>query len=137
MKKYIFVIAVIMLAAAVAFTGLSNGKAKTVKEGGILSVSDIQADPAAFKGLITVTGVVARMHPSDTKVFAIIETAEAKHCQSTGCAKFYLPVQYEGKLPNVWDEVNITGSLVREEGFILKTLKVDILQHLKSPGGQR
>jgi len=129
MKKYIIAFAVIILIAAIAFTTLSNGKTKTVKESGVLSVNDIQADPSAYKGIITITGVVAKRHPSDPKLFAIIETSEAKICKSTGCARFYLPVQYEGKAPQEWDEVNVKGSFV-ENGKPFVATKVDFIRHL-------
>ncbi len=136
MKRIIILPFIVVLISGLAFIGLGNSKSRPRKEGGILSVNDIQADPASIKGVITVTGVVARMHPSDPKVFAVIETTEAKHCKSTGCAKFYLPVQYEGKLPHVWDEVKITGSLAKQDGFILKASKVEVLRHLEFGGRQ-
>lgn len=136
MKRIIYALGVIAFIIALVFIGFGNGKSKTVKEGGILSVNDIQADPSSFKGIITVTGIVARMHPSDPKVFAMIETKEAMHCKEVDCAKFYLPVRYEGKMPQVWDEVNITGSLAKQDGFILKASRVDILRHLNF-GGRR
>lgn len=137
MRRIIYAFGLIVLIVALAFIGLGSGKSKTVKEGGILSVDDIQADPGSFKGVITVTGVVARMHPSDPKIFAVIETTEAKHCKSVDCAKFDLPVQYEGKLPKVWDEVNITGSLVKQKGFLLKASRVDVLRHLSFDGDRQ
>ncbi|MCL4537941.1 MAG: hypothetical protein M1610_10170 [Nitrospirae bacterium] len=133
MKKYIIAFAVIILIAAIAFTTLSNGKTKTVKAGGVLSVNDIQADPSAYKGTITINGVVAGISPQDPKLFAIIETLEAKTCKITGCAKFYLPVKFEGETPKVWDEVNVTGSFA--EGKILVTAtKVEVLRHLNFGG---
>ncbi|MBF0560161.1 MAG: hypothetical protein HQL08_15435 [Nitrospirae bacterium] len=137
MKRIIYAFGLIALTVGLVFICLGNGKTKSVKESGILSVEDIQADPAAFKGIITLNGVVARMHPSDPKRFAVIETAEAKHCQSVGCAKFFLPVHYEGKLPQIWDEVNITGSLVKQDGYLLKASRVDILRHLTFDGGKQ
>lgn len=136
MKRIIYGFGLIALIVGLVFVGLGSGKSKPVKADGILSVDDIQADPGSFKGVIIVTGVVARMHPSDTKKFAVIETTEAKHCQSVGCAKFFLPVQYEGKLPQVWDEVNITGSLVKQDGFLLKASRIDTLRHLTFGGGK-
>ena len=63
MKKYVLTILAIILIAGIAFVGLSNGKTKTIKEGGILSVNDIQADPFAYKGIITITGVLAKKAP--------------------------------------------------------------------------
>lgn len=128
MKKIIIALTAIILISGVAFIGLINGKTKTIKEGGILSVNDISADPTAFKGVITITGVVAQISNKD-QVFAIVETAEAKHCKSTGCARFYLPVQYEGKLPTQWDEVNVTGSFA-QGGKLFQAAKVEVLRHL-------
>lgn len=128
MKRIVLVLIAIALISGVAFIGLGNGKTKTVKEGGILSVNDISADPTAFKGVITITGVVAQMSSKD-QVFAMVDTAEAKHCKSTGCARFYLPVQYEGKLPTQWDEVNVTGSFV-EGGKRFHATKIEVLRHL-------
>jgi len=129
MKKYILAFGLIVLIGVVAYSSFSNGKTKTIKAGGILSVNDIQADPSAYKGAITVNGVVATLSKQDPKIFAIIETSEAKFCKQTGCARFYLPVRYEGEIPKVWDEVNVTGSLA-EKGGILVATKVEVLRHL-------
>ena len=134
MKKYIFALMAIIFIAGIAFTSLSNGKTMTIKEGGVLSVNDIQADPTAYKGNVTITGVVAKRHPSDPKVFAIIETSEAKICKLTGCARFYLPVQYEGKIPVEWDEVNVTGSFTEGGQLLFKATKVEVLRHLNFGG---
>ena len=134
MKKYVLTILAIILIAGIAFVGLSNVKTKTIKEGGILSVNDIQADPFAYKGIITITGVLAKRHPSDPKVFAIIETSEAKICKLTGCARFYLPVQHEGKTPVEWDEVNVTGSFAEGGQLLFKATKVEVLRHLNFGG---
>ncbi len=132
MKKYILALAAIILITSIGFISLSNGKTKTIKEGGVLSVNDIQADPFAYNGTITITGVVANkshFRGLPTDIFLIIETSEAKICKLTGCARFYLPVKYEGKHPKEWDEVNVTGSFV--EGKILfNATKVDVLRHL-------
>ncbi len=135
MKKYIFVLSVIMLIAAVAFTTLSNGKTKTVKESGILSVDDIASDPSAYKGVITVTGVVAdkSRFKIPVNVFLMVETSEAKICKQTGCARFYLSVRHEGTLPKEWDEVNVTGSFV-DGGRVFSATKVEVLRHLDFGG---
>lgn len=130
MKRYIFVLAAIIFIGAIAFTSFSNGKSRTIKEGGILSVNDIQADPYAYKGTITITGVVAGKVKWDPKIFVMVETSEAKICKQTGCAKFYLPVKYEGEMPKEWDEVNVTGSFSEGREIIFKAAKVDVLRHL-------
>ena len=94
-----------------------------------MSVNDIQADPSAYKGTITINGVMAGVSRQDPKVFAIIETSEAILCKQTGCARFYLPVRYEGTAPKVWDEVNVTGSFV-DGGRVFAATKMDVLRQL-------
>ena len=132
MKKYIVALAAILLIAGLAFISLSNGMATTTKTDRILSVKDVQADPYAYKGTMTITGVVAGVSRQDPKLFAIIETAEAKLCKITGCAEFYLLVRYDGRVPKVWNEVNVTGRFVEEDEdtpFFAAT-QVDVLRHL-------
>lgn len=136
MKRILIALTAIIIISGLVFIGLGNGKTKTVKEDGILNVNDIQARPTAFKGVITVTGVVAVVK-ENTKQFSILDTDEAIHCKSEGCARFYLPVQYEGKLPKKGDEVNITGSLIKEGGFIFKASRVDVLRHIIFGGGRQ
>lgn len=136
MKRYILALTAIIfivLLTGIAFIGLGNGKTRTLKGGGILSVNDIQADPYAYKGTITVTGVVAGVSKQDPKIFAIVDTSEAKLCKQTGCASFYLSVKYEGQLPKQWDEVNVAGTLAegrRPFSVLLTATKVEVLRHL-------
>ncbi len=130
MKKFIFAFAAIIFITGIAFINLGNGKDKTIKADGVLTVNDIQSDPYAYKGTITITGVVAGFSKKDPKVFAVIDTSEAKTCKTTGCARFYLLVRYEGLIPKEWDEVNITGSITKHRGPLFEAAKVDILRHL-------
>lgn len=129
MKRHCFVFAGVFLLALIVF-GCTNGNASKKKEGGIVGVADIQSDPSSFKGVVTVTGVVARVSKEDKKLFAIIDTDEAKHCKSTGCAKFYLPVSFDGPIPKEWDEVNLTGRIMEQGGLVFQASKLDILRHL-------
>ena len=129
MKRHIYISGIIVLILGIFFVGSTNGKTKTPGGSGVLSVSDIQADPSAFKGTITIIGVVAAVFKEDPKLFAIIDTKEAKLCKSTGCAKFYLPVQYERQIPNLWDEVNVTGNFEGGDPNF-RAINVDVLRHL-------
>lgn len=130
MKKYILVFGAIIAIAAIVILGLGNGKAKTIKVAGILTVNDVQADPLAYKGTITITGVSAGVTRQDPKIFLMVDTAEAKACKSTGCASFYLPVRYEGPIPKQWDEVNVTGSFTQGGRVPLFTAeKVEVLRN--------
>lgn len=131
MKRYILVFAVLTFVAGVAVTSLSNGKTQEMKTNrGVLNVGDVQADPYAYKGSITITGVVAKFSKDDQKLFSIIDTAEAKHCKSIGCAKFYLPVKYEKEIPREWDEINATGRFVEKGGLLFEATKIEVLRHL-------
>ena len=129
MKKHIYISGIIVLIVGIFFVGSIDGKTKTLIGSGVLSVNDIQADPSAYKGVVTITGVVAKVDPSHPDYFALIETKEAKLCKSTGCAKFYLPVQYDGKPPTEWDEVNVTGTFA-QDGSLFTATKVEVLKHL-------
>ena len=103
------------------------------KDRQILSINDIHADPYAYKGTITVTGVVAdkSRYRLDPEIFLMVETSEAKICKQTGCANFYLRVRYGGKHPKEWDEVNVTGKFTEVGGKILFAVDtVEVLRHL-------
>ncbi len=132
MKKYIIVFAAIII-AGITFAGFSSGMGKRVQTKGILSVNDIQADPAAYTGTITINAVVASISKQDSQLFAIIDTAEAKLCKSVTCAKFYLQVKNMGKRPQEGDEINVTGSF-GEKGRVFNATKVDVLGHLNLGG---
>lgn len=129
MKRHIYILGIIVLIVGIFFVGSINRKTKTLSASGVLSVNDIQADPSAYKGIVTITGVVARVSEQDPNLFAIIETSEAILCKQTGCARFYLKVKCEGQTAKVWDEVNVTGSF-SEGGQLFNATKVEVLKHL-------
>ncbi len=126
-RHYVALAALMLLAIIVACT---NSNASKKKDGGILSVADIQSDPSSIKGTVVVTGVVARVSGKEKQVLALIDTDEAKHCKSISCAKFYLPVRFEGPMPGEWDEVNATGQIVDRNGLLFQASKLDVLRHL-------
>ncbi len=129
MKRHYYALAGVFLLAFIIIS-CTNSNASKKKEGGILGVADIQSDPSGVKGMVVVTGVVARVSGKDKQMFALIDTDEAKRCKSTGCAKFYLPVRFEGALPKEWDEVNVTGQIVQQGGLMFQASKVDVVRHL-------
>ncbi len=129
MKRLFFALAATTLLAFILFGFTNTGSAKKT-EGGVLSVANLESNPTSFKETLTVTGVVARV--SDNKTFAIIDTAEAKHCKSIGCGKFYLPIQFDGPTPKEWDEVKITGRIVDEKGLMLKAITCEVISHISA-----
>lgn len=132
MKKSVFALAAIMI-VGIAFAGFSNGAGKTVPSKAILSINDIQADPAAYTGVITINGVVAGISQQDPQLFALLDTAEAKLCKIVTCATFYLSVKNGGTMPKKNDEVNVTGSF-GEKGRVFNASKVEVLRHLNLGG---
>ena len=131
MKRTVLAFTIIALVAGPAVTSFGDSRSRTISGSRILSVAEVQGDPGAYKGVVTITGVVAKFSKEDPKVFAIIDTAEAKHCKSTGCAKFYLPLRYDKQLPKEWDEINATGQFVEKGGLLFEASKIEILRHLK------
>ena len=129
MKRYVFAFAAVVLLAGIAFAGPKSRK--------VLTINDVWGDPFAYKGTITITGVVAdkskyKKYSKDPKVFLIIDIKEAKICKQTGCARFYLPILFEQKHPTEWDEVNITGEFTEfGNRTVFAAEKVDVLRRLK------
>jgi len=130
MKKYIIIFGVIIFIAGIAIIGLSSGETKAIKVSGAFRVHDIQGDPSAYKGTIAINGVVARVSKQDPKIFSIIDTQEAIFCKDVNCASFYLTVKFDGQIPKVWEEVNITGSFA-EKGRLFVATKVEVLRNLR------
>lgn len=150
MKKYGIAISAILIVATLIFIGCSRSsqnagnsalpsagntgsKTSTDFPSGVLTINDISADPFAYKGTITVTGVVAKTKEVQAPAngFLVIDTSEAETCKQTGCARFYLPVEYDGQKPTEWDVVNVTGTL-SETGRSLSftASKVEVQRHL-------
>lgn len=129
MKRNISVLVAVVI-AGLSFAFLSGAVgAKASPKKGVLSINDIQADPAAYKGTVTINGVVSGPSRQDPKVFGMIDTNEAILCKTTHCARFYLFVKYEGQFPQTQDEVNVTGEFI-ENGRMFKAAKVEVVRHL-------
>lgn len=119
---------VVTIILGIGFAVSSDLVSKTVNEKKavngkqILSIKDIQADPLAYKGKITVTGVVAdksRYEKVPPDIFLMVDKLEAKLCKLTSCASFYLPVKFEEGQPKEWEEVNVTGVFAKDKLFLV------------------
>jgi len=106
----VFVYTFITLAGAALLSGCNQAPA--------LHVNEVGADPAAYTGTITVTGVTKGFSRNDPAVFGIIDLKEVQ-CTSPTCSMPVLPVKFAGKLPVVGDEVRVTGSFVQVQGGYL------------------
>jgi hypothetical protein len=131
MKRSITALVAVVI-GVLAFVAISGGMGdKPQAKGGILSINDIQADPAAFTGTITVNGVISGFSKENPPTFALVDTAEVKLCRTVNCGRFYLPVKYDGPAPKPGDEVNVTGTFTGTgKGLLLSAQKVEVLRNL-------
>lgn len=91
-----------------------------------LNVNDLTADPAAFTGELTVTGIAAGFTRQDPTLFGLMDKKELQ-CQTPNCKKVLIPVRYQNNLPALGDEVVVSGSFIQEQGsyiFVARQLKV-------------
>jgi len=107
MKKIITIFA-ILLVVPVLFLGCNGDN------DGVLSVSDVQHDPLAFTGEITIGG---RVDERSQNSFGIVDPA-IRAC----CDAFLLIVRYDGDtpIPAIGANVRLTGSWLDErtnDGF--------------------
>lgn len=80
-----------------------------------LSVSDVQHDPFAFAGEITVNGTVASFSPDNPNLFGVMDTGELMQCGRFDCGAWIMPTLYTGnQLPAIaqGDNVVLTGEFV-------------------------
>ena len=103
MKKLIALMIIAMLAAAF-LTGCGGGG-----NADVFSVNDVYDDPLAFAGEIVLNGVVAELLQSNR--FEIADP-NARPC----CPAQFIPVQYDGTMPALNSNVNITGSFFAARG---------------------
>jgi len=99
----------------------------------ILSINDIQSDPLAFTGALTINGVTAVFSEDDPMVFGIKDTAELLFCRDLYCDAFTLPARYvgDGPMPVLADEVDVVGSWGEYEGrFILEVTEISVKRNI-------
>lgn len=96
-----------------------------------LNVSDISSDPAAFKGSITITGIMAGAFPENPGIFGIMDVKELQ-CKTQNCNKLIVPVSYRGNIPVPGDEVRIIGSFINQgNGYLFVAEKVTVVRNHK------
>ena len=126
-KKIYFVVALLVgiaLSYALFFRGDSNA----------LHVNQLAADPSAYSGTITVTGIMAGTSPQDPSVFGIFDLKELK-CTTPNCNKIYLPVKHQGAMPKPGDEVRVSGSFLKtNDGFLFSASNVKVVRNHKIGG---
>ena len=126
MKRFI-AIAKSSLLAGLLLTGISLlGGCNEPKA---LNVNEVGSDPAAYSGTITIVGVTKGFAKSEATVFGIMDLKE-KQCNTPNCNMIMLPVRYQGSLPALGDEVQVTGSFVQVQGsYLFAANDVKVLRH--------
>ncbi len=108
---------VVLLGAGLAL-GMGS-RSGTPGPAGALDVNSVASDPSAYKGSIQVRGVVSKVSPSDS-TFVLIDIREYRACKVVTCASKFVPVSYGGALPEVKEELVVTGEMVSSpNGFVL------------------
>ena len=127
MKKYMLIAVAVVVVGVMSFALFTKGARA-------LGVNDVASDPAAYKGKITVTGIMAGVSKYDPAVFGIMDVKELQ-CTTPGCNKLYVPVRANGKMPAPGDEVRVTGSFVQEQtGILFSADKVVVVKNHKIGG---
>ena len=128
MKKYIFIAAAVVAGIALTYALVSKGGAST------LQVNQVAADPSAYSGTVTVTGIMAGTSPQDPSVFGIFDIKELQ-CKTPNCNKIYLPVKHQGVMPKPGDEVRVSGSFVKtSDGYLFAASNVKVVRNHKIGG---
>lgn len=127
MRKYLFLL-VAIVAGVVAFAvfsqpGMQKADAK------VLNVNEVGADPGAYTGAITITGIMAAVSNQDASIFGIMDIQELQ-CTMANCNKILIPVKYDGQQPAMGDEVRITGSFIQSGGgYLFTAQEVDVIRN--------
>ena len=130
MNKYVLAIGGLLgLAALLFFSQLPEQSRADA-----LGVNDVGADPAAYVGEITITGIMAAVSQEDATIFGIMDVAELQ-CQLENCNKIILPIQYGGQTPAMGDEVLVTGSFSdTQKGRLFKASNVQVVRNHQLEG---
>jgi len=126
MKRGIWIVKLSLL-AGLLLTGATLLSA--CNEARALNVNEVGSDPAAYSGTITIVGVTKGFAQSDATVFGIMDLKE-KQCNTPNCNMTMFPVKYQGSLPAIGDEVQVTGSFVQiQGGYLFTANNVKVVRH--------
>ena len=128
MKKYILIAVALVAGVALSYALFSKGGTSA------LQVNQVAADPSAYSGTITVSGIMAGTSPQDPSVFGIFDLKELQ-CKTPNCNKIYLPVKSQGTMPKPGDEVRVSGSFVKtSNGYLFSASNIKVVRNHKIGG---
>lgn len=123
MKQKLLIVAALLVGIALAVVITSKG------DGDLLHVNQVGADPLAYSGTITVTGIMAGVSNSDPSIFGIYDIKELQ-CTTPNCNKLYVPVRHQGTMPKPGDEVRVTGSFSKvAQGIVFTAEKIKVVRN--------
>lgn len=128
MKKNIIIAVAVAAVIALSYALFFRGDATA------LQVNQVGADPSAYSGTITVSGIMAGTSPQDPSVFGMFDLKELQ-CTTPNCNKLYLPVKYQGAMPKPGDEVLVSGNFINTTGgFLFSASSVKVVRNHKIGG---
>lgn len=128
MQKSIFITIALAVGIALSYALFFRGDANA------LQVNQVAADPSAYSGKITVSGIMAGTSPQDPSVFGIFDLKELQ-CTTPNCNKIYLPVKYQGTVPKLGDEVLVSGNFIQVSGnYLFSATNVKVVRNHKIGG---
>jgi len=128
MKKSIFIAIALLIGIALSYALFFRGNNDT------LQVNQVASDPSAYSGTITVAGIMAGTSQQDPSVFGIFDIKELQ-CKTPNCNKIYLPVKYQGAMPKLGDEVQVSGSFMPISGsYIFSATNVKVVRNHRIGG---
>lgn len=108
----------------------SHGQSDTTVTDTTLSVDELAKNPKAFAGReVVVSGVVGTVVPKQ-KIFTIIDQSEYAECKVVTCARYEIPIEFDGKCPKPEQVIVATGRLIQPQPgrFLFKARRVEIIQ---------
>jgi hypothetical protein len=77
---------------------------------------------------------MAGISNSDPGIFGIYDIKELQ-CTTANCNKIYVPVRYQGAMPKIGDEVQVSGSFsTGAQGILFTAEKVKVVRNHKIGG---
>jgi len=89
-----------------------------------VGVRALMESPEAYAGPIQIAGVVSQVVPG-SKMFGLIDLEEFKTCQKVTCASLVLPIEWDGAMPEVGQQLTAVGEIQKEDmRYLFKASKV-------------
>ena len=78
-----------------------------------VGVRALMKSPEKYSQQIRVSGVVSQV-VEDAKILGLIDLEEYKACNKVTCASLVLPIRWEGLMPEIGQQLMLTGKIQKE-----------------------